>query len=147
MLSRYSDAIAEYEKAVDQDDSFWPAVNNIGLVLYEQGEVEEAVEQWQESLDISEAEAEPMLAIATAQYVRGDRQEAVKQAIEALMVDSRYADLEFLRENLWGEKLLADAEALLNNTTIQRFLAGSLSPDVLDSMGVQRPQPDQEVAE
>ncbi len=37
MLRQYSDAIAQYEKAIAQDKDFWPAINNIGLIRYEQG--------------------------------------------------------------------------------------------------------------
>lgn len=128
-LQRYDDAIAAYEDAVEKDEEFWPAVNNIGLVLYEMDQVDDAVEKWEDSVAIASEEAEPQLAIAVALYAQGQRQAGIDQAISALTLDSRYADVEFLRENLWGEALIADTEALLNTPQIQDLLSGALTAE------------------
>lgn len=128
-LQRYDDAIAAYEDAVDQDDEFWPAVNNIGLVLYEMNQVDDAVEKWEESVAIASEEAEPQLAIAVALYAQGQQQAGIDQAINALTLDSRYADIQFLRDNLWGEALIADTEQLLNTPQVQDLLSGAMIPE------------------
>jgi hypothetical protein len=33
--------------------------------------------------------------------------------VSALRIDSRYADLDFLKENLWGDRLLTDTKKFL----------------------------------
>ncbi len=131
MLGRYDDAIEEYEKAADIDETFWPAVNNIGLALYERGDVDDAIDQWQAAADITEEqEAEPLLAIAVALFVQGKQSEAIAEGKTALELDSRYANLDFLEENLWGDRLLADTQQFLTLPTIQETLAQFSSPPV-----------------
>ncbi len=67
-LARYSEAIAAYEQTIGIEKSFWPAINNIGLIKYEQGNAQEALSKWQEALTIDSEQAEPQLAIAVALY-------------------------------------------------------------------------------
>ncbi|MEO0349299.1 MAG: tetratricopeptide repeat protein [Cyanobacteria bacterium P01_A01_bin.15] len=124
-LNRYQEAIEEYETAISFDELFWPAINNIGLVLYEMGELEPAIEQWERSLSVSEEEPEPTLAIAVARYAANvNRPAAIELATAALERDSRYADLEFLAENLWGNRLLSATEAMFGTPGLQEVLSG-----------------------
>lgn len=134
-LSSYEEAIAAYEAAVDLEEEFWPAVNNIGLVLYEMGDVEGALQHWRDALDISSGEAEPQLAIAIALYSRGDRAEGIELGTVALQTDNRYADVTFLRENLWGDRLLSEAEAFLSLPQIRETVA-QLSSGQSDSQTI-----------
>ncbi|MGF1536730.1 MAG: tetratricopeptide repeat protein [Elainellaceae cyanobacterium] len=122
-LNRYEQAIDRYEEAVDLEEDFWFAINNIGLVLYEKGDVDEAIDRWEDAVAMTEeTEAEPLMAIAVAQFAQGEQDAAVAQAIAALRLDFRYADLEFLEVNLWGPKLLAQTEQLLNLPEVRRSL-------------------------
>lgn len=121
-LNRPNRAIAAYEKAFAREGAFWPAINNVGLVLYERGEVSEAVENWQTAVAIDGSAAEPQLAIAVATFVGGDVEGGTAQAIAALNADGRYADLEFLAENLWGEQLLTDTKRLFAHPNLQPTL-------------------------
>lgn len=124
-LNRFQKAITEYEAAVSYDELFWPAINNIGLVLYEMGESESAIEQWERSLDVADDEPEPTLAIAVANYAANiNRPAAIESATAALERDSRYADLAFLEENLWGNRLLGATEAMFGTPGLQEVLAG-----------------------
>ena len=41
----------------------------------------------------------------------------------ALNIDKQYAEVEYLKENLWGDKLIADTEKLLAHPKIQALLA------------------------
>jgi tetratricopeptide (TPR) repeat protein len=63
--------------------------------------------------------ADPQLGLATALYVKGDRQKAIELAQAALRLDKRFADLEFLKKNIWGDRILADVQKLLQNPQIQ----------------------------
>ncbi|PSR15499.1 cytochrome c biogenesis factor [filamentous cyanobacterium CCP3] len=134
-LDQYPQAIASFERSVAAEPEFWPSVNNIGLVLYEQGDAQKAVEYWQSSLDLAANEPEPKLAIAVALHaqencgvpvVRATNaacQEAVRLGTEALEQDSRYADLEFLRTNLWGDKLIDSTTAFFALPDIKTLLS------------------------
>ncbi len=122
MINRMPDAIAQYNKAVSQDKKFWPAINNIGLIKYEQGDIEGAIKQWREAVIIDKQAAEPLLALAVALYNKGDQQQALAMGETALRIDNRYADLDFLKENLWGQRLLGDTQKFLQLPRIQAAL-------------------------
>lgn len=123
MLRQYSEAIAQYEKAVAQDKEFWPAINNIGLIKYEQGDVNEAVKRWRAAVAIDKKAAEPQLAMAVALYTKGDRQQGLALGETAIKTDSRYSDLKFLKDNLWGERLLADTRKFLETPQMKATIA------------------------
>jgi len=119
----FSEAIDRYEEAFEQNNDFWPAINNIGLVQYEMGDVNRAMQMWRTSSEIAPREAEPKLAMAVALYARGDVDRAIPLAEEALQLDVRYAELEFLELNLWGDRLLDAARQLLSTPRIQAVVA------------------------
>jgi tetratricopeptide (TPR) repeat protein len=96
------------------------------------GDVEGALEKWREALATSDGEAEPQLAIAIALYAQGERDEGVQLGETALRSDQRYAEVEFLRANLWGDRLLSEAEAFLDLPQIRETVAqisNSSSPE------------------
>ena len=121
-LDEFDSAIAQYQKSVDLDPEFWPSVNNIGLVQYEQDKVADAIARWEESLVIAPMEPEPELAIAVAKFAQGDEAAALAIGIPALERDSRYAEIQFLVDNLWGPKLIADTGAFFNHPDVQAVL-------------------------
>ncbi|NET52741.1 MAG: tetratricopeptide repeat protein [Merismopedia sp. SIO2A8] len=123
-LDQYDEAIASYEKAIEVQDDLWFAVNNIGLVLYEQNDREEAISYWEQAVEMTnKTEAEPLLALAVANYQAGEELVGIAQGVRALTLDTAYADLEFLRQNLWGDRLLEDTAEFLNLPRIQSTLA------------------------
>ena len=81
--------------------------------------------QWQQAVKIDPDRAEPKLALAVALYVKGEQEKAFKMAEAALKLDKKFAELEYLKENLWGKRMLADAEKLLSTPRIQGFLSSS----------------------
>lgn len=123
MLKRYGEAISNYQKAFDLESEFWPAINNIGLVKFEQGDVQGAIADWQTALTIDQEAAEPQLAIAVALYSQGKREEGIALGEVALNVDGRYADLDYLKENLWGERLIAATAQFLETPKIKALVA------------------------
>jgi tetratricopeptide (TPR) repeat protein len=122
-LERFDEAIARYEKAYDQEKSLWPAINNIGLVEYELGKTDSAVRRWREAIAIDETAAEPMLAIAVALHRKGEAEEALDLGQTALQLDLRYADVEYLRENLWGDRLIRDTQTFLSTPRMRETIA------------------------
>ena len=123
-LGKYDQAIAQYEKALSSDPKFWAAINNIGLVKYESGDTDGAIAQWQKALDLAENdETEPQLAIAVAKFNQGAQAaNSSDVAIAALERDPRYAKIDFLKENLWGEKLITATEAFFNTPVLKELL-------------------------
>jgi len=78
---------------------FWPAINNIGLIIRTGrcGSSAQAVA----ALAIDKQAAEPQMAMAVALYTKGDRKQSL--AMEAaLRIDNRHADLEYLKQQLWA---------------------------------------------
>lgn len=129
LTKRYDEAIAEFNRVVSIQSKFWAATNNIGLVEYERGNTDRAIEHWKKAIDqASEAEdraAEPKLALAVALYAKGDRTKGIELGEEALKIDPRYGKVDFLKENLWGDKLLADTMPVLASPTIKELVETS----------------------
>lgn len=123
MLRQYPDAVAQYEKAIAQDKTFWPAINNIGLVEYEKGNLDAALRSWRKAADLDQKSAEPRLAIAIALYKQGNREQGWTFGESAVALDSRYTDLKFLKENLWGDRLLTDAKVFLETPRMKASIA------------------------
>ncbi|WP_035492864.1 tetratricopeptide repeat protein [Baaleninema simplex] len=123
MRGDFGDAIERYENAFEQNGDFWPAINNAGLVRYEMGQVDRALDLWRQSADIAPRQAEPKLAMAAALYARGDVERGLALAEEALQLDVRYAELEFLELNLWGDRLIDAAQQLLSTPRVQAIVA------------------------
>ena len=122
LSSKYPDAIAQYQKAVKKDPKFWPAINNIGLVSYESGDVNGAIQNWQRAISIDPKAAEPTLAIAAALFAQGKQAEAFTIAEKAILLDNRYANIQYLKDNLWGDKLLNDTRKLIQTPRIRDFI-------------------------
>jgi len=87
--------------------------------------VEAAIKQWQEAVSIDNKAVEPLLALAVALHTKGEKQQAITKAKQALSIDKQYADLAFLKKNLWGDRLLADTKKLLATPEMQEFLESS----------------------
>ena len=50
LTKRYDEAVTIYNDVLVLDTKFWAATNNIGLVEYERGNVDQAIAKWQNSL-------------------------------------------------------------------------------------------------
>ncbi len=122
-LAKFDDAIDAYEEAFAQEATFWPALNNVGLVIYEQGDRDEAIAKWESVIEVDGQQAEPQLALAVALFTEGEVDKAIALGKAALELDSRYADIQFLKENLWGEQLIEDTRKFLSNPQIQEIVS------------------------
>ena len=118
-LQDYAAALSDYNQAVAKDEKFWSAIANIGLIKYEKGDVQSAIAQWQQAVKINSNAPEPQLAIAVALYAQGEQQKSLNMAQAALRLDKRYGDVAFLKQNLWGDRLIADAQKLLSHPSVQ----------------------------
>ncbi|NJL60881.1 MAG: tetratricopeptide repeat protein [Methylacidiphilales bacterium] len=121
MQGDFQGAIAAYEKAATQNPKLLAAVNNLGLIKYELQDIEGAIKQFQSAIAIDGNSAEPQMAMAALLYAKGDRQMSLTIAENALRLNQRFANQAFLRKNLWGKRLIADAQKLLQNPKLQAF--------------------------
>jgi tetratricopeptide (TPR) repeat protein len=119
---RYPEALEAYDKAIRRKKDFWEAINNVALVQYEQNQVTSAFDNWRKAIGINGKAAEPQLALAAALYAKGERVPALKLAETALRIDKSYSDVKFLKEQLWGDRLLRDAQTLLENPQLRDTL-------------------------
>ncbi|MBS3026786.1 MAG: tetratricopeptide repeat protein [Dolichospermum sp. DET50] len=119
----YTAAISDYNQAVAKNANSLAAVNNIGLIKYEQGDKETAIKQWQQAMKINNQFSEPMLALAVALYGKGEEQQAYQLAETALKLDKNFADVNFLKKNLWGDKIIADTQKLLSTPKMKTLLS------------------------
>ncbi len=121
-LKRFEEAIAQYEKAFALEKNLWPAINNIGLVKYEMGDADGAIKRWEQAIAIDKEAAEAMLALAVALYGKGDKAKGLAMGEAALKLDKRYATVEYLKENLWGDRLIAATQKFLETPEMKAAL-------------------------
>jgi len=112
----------QFMAAIALSNTFWPAINNLGLVDYEQGDLTAAMANFEAAMALDETMAEPRLALATVLFIKGRVSEAEQLGIKALQLDPSYGDLETLRINLWGSRLLQDAQVFLQRPRIREAL-------------------------
>ncbi|MEO1131461.1 MAG: tetratricopeptide repeat protein [Cyanobacteria bacterium J06639_1] len=122
LLENYDKARDTYERALDVDAEFWPAINNIGLVDYQTGRIDDAIARWRQSIELDERAAEPKLALATALYIQGNTEEALNLGASAMQLDATYGEVETLRDNLWGDRLITDVQILLSTDEVSNAL-------------------------
>ena len=113
MQNNFPSALKSFEKATALKPDFWEALNNQALVLYEMGELEEAIRRWRNVLKL-ENNAEPMLALATALHQKGEQAEAIKLASEALAQNPNYVLPLHQAEQLWGVRIREATAQLLS---------------------------------
>lgn len=122
-LAKFDEAIDAYQEALAIEKTFWPALNNVGLVEYEKGDRDQAIAKWESVIKVDAQQPEPKLALAVALFTEGNVDEAIKLGKAALKLDGRYADIKFLQENLWGEQLIEDTRQFLNNPQMREAVA------------------------
>jgi tetratricopeptide (TPR) repeat protein len=122
LQGKSTDALSTFGKAVQLKADFWEAINNMGIVSYEEGKTQAALDYWQRAITLSKKAAEPVLARASALYQEGQREEAIAQAKEALQSDGQYADIAFLKDQLWGKRLIQATEELFKDPKLQQVV-------------------------
>lgn len=110
----YQAALSEYRLALASDSQYTPAIINIALIEYEEGEIDRAILKWHEIVQENPDRAEAKLALAAAFYQKGRKFEAFRMARSALNTNESFRDKEYLKENLWGDRLISDTEIVLS---------------------------------
>ena len=121
LLNQPELALRAFNRAAALRANFWEAINNQGLVLFEQGQRREAMNRWRKVLTIKASVAESSLALAAALHNEQptNTTEAFQLAESALADDPNYVKEEFQKEQLWGTLLRDAARRLLAEPSLK----------------------------
>ena len=118
MEKNYLGAIKLFDKSIKIKPDFWQAINNQGLAYFEKNKVNLAIKLFESAISIEE-NAEPLLGLASCINIQ-DNKLAIQLAKKALAKDPKYVNYDYRNEQLWGEKLQASTEILLQNEQLKK---------------------------
>ncbi|HEY9693010.1 MAG TPA: tetratricopeptide repeat-containing serine protease family protein [Oculatellaceae cyanobacterium] len=116
-------ALADFNQAMQTNPQYVDAYFNIGLVNYEMNETQEAIQRWQQVTNLDKKQAKPQMALAVALYNKGESEKAFEMAEAALHLDKRLADIAYVTENLWGDRIIADTQKFFATSKMQAYLS------------------------
>jgi len=110
-------AIKLFEKSVKIKPDFWQAINNQGLAYFEENNIDQSIQLFEKAISIQE-NAEPLLGLASCLRIKNIKL-AIELAKKALSKDPKYVNYDYRKEQLWGGKLQASTEILLQNDQLE----------------------------
>ena len=117
MEKNYLEAIKLFNRSIKIKPDFWQALNNQGLAYFEKNEINSSIKLFEKAISI-EDNAEPLLGLASCLRLK-DIKLALELAKKSLAKDPNYVNHNYRKEQLWGEKLQASTEILLQNKQLQ----------------------------
>ena len=117
MEKNYFEAIKLFDRSIKIKPDFWQAFNNKGLAYFEKNEINSSIKLFEKAISI-EDNAEPLLGLASCLRLK-DIKLALELAKKSLAKDPNYVNQNYRKEQLWGEKLQASTEILLQNKQLQ----------------------------
>ncbi len=118
MEKNYLGAIKLFDKSIKIKPDFWQAINNQGLAYFERNNINLSIKLFESAISIEE-NAEPLLGLASCINIH-DNKLAIQLAKKALAKDPKYVNYDYRKEQLWGEKLQATTEILLQNKQLRK---------------------------
>jgi len=118
MEKNYLGAIKLFDKSIKIKPNFWQAINNKGLAYFEKNNINLSIKLFESAISIEE-NAEPLLGLASCISIH-DTKLAIQLAKKALAKDPKYVNYDYRKEQLWGEKLQASTEILLQNEQLKK---------------------------
>jgi len=118
MEKNYLEAIKAFDRSIEIKPDFWQAINNQGLAYFERNNVNLSIKLFKSAISIEE-NAEPLLGLASCISINNNKL-AVQLAKKALAKDPKYVNYDYRKEQLWGEKLQASTEILLQNEQLKK---------------------------
>ena len=118
MEKNYLGAIKFFDRSIKIKPDFWQAINNQGLAYFERNTINLSIKLFESAISIEE-NAEPLLGLASCININ-DNKLAIQLAKKALAKDPKYVNYDYRKEQLWGEKLQASTEILLQNEQLKK---------------------------
>lgn len=110
----FINAKAEFQEAIRLKPHNATARGNLGFACFERGEWESAVDQWQVAVKQGPQLAGAWEGLALGLLAFGYVDQAIQSFSQAHQLDSRYADVKYLRSiHRWSPGALEQAEAIL----------------------------------
>ncbi len=117
MEKNYLEAIKFFGKSIESKPDFWQAINNQGLAYFEKNNINLSIKLFKRAISIQE-NSEPLLGLAACLRINNTKL-AIQLAKKALAKDPKYVNYDYRKEQLWGEKLQASTEILLQNEQLK----------------------------
>ena len=117
MEKNYFKAVKLFDRSIKIKPDFWQAFNNQGLAYFEKNDIALSIKLFEKAISI-EDNAEPILGLASCLRLKNIKL-ALELAKKALRKDPNYVNPNYRKEQLWGEKLQASTEILLQNKQLQ----------------------------
>ena len=118
MEKNYFKAIKLFDSSIKIKPDFWQAFNNQGLAYFENNDIDLSIKLFEQAISI-EDNAEPLLGLASCLRLK-DIKLAIELAKKALGKNPNYVNHNYRKEQLWGEKLQASTEILLQNKQLKK---------------------------
>jgi len=118
MEKNYLGAIKLFDQSIEIKPDFWQAINNQGLAYFEENNINLSIKLFERAISIQD-NAEPLLGLASCIRIN-DTNLAVQLTKKALAKDPKYVNYDYRKEQLWGEKLQASTEILLQNEQLKK---------------------------
>jgi len=118
MEKNYLGAIKLFDQSIKIKPDFWQAINNQGLAYFEKNNINLSIKLFESAISIQE-NAEPLLGLASCIRIN-DTKLAIQLAKKALAKDPKYVNYGYRKEQLWGDKLQASTEILLQNEQLKK---------------------------
>jgi tetratricopeptide (TPR) repeat protein len=100
----YRDAETLWRTTILKNPSCWMAYNNLGVVQFEKGNTEDAIETYQQSLRLHSDYPEAHYNLGSALLQKGDADEAIRQCEEALKIQPNEPDAHVVLGNAFMAK-------------------------------------------
>jgi len=118
MEKNYLGAIKLFDQSIEIKPDFWQAINNQGLAYFEENNINLSIKLFERAISIQD-NAEPLLGLASCIRIN-DTNLAIQLTKKALAKDPKYVNYDYRKEQLWGEKLQASTEILLQNEQLKK---------------------------
>ena len=119
----YRDIETLWQTTIARNPGCWMAYNNLGIALVEKGKVDEAIPQYEKSLQLHSDYAQAHYNLGNALLQKGDIDEAIAQCQEALALQPKDADAHVAL----GNALLA--KKYVNEAISEYWQALHIQPD------------------
>ncbi len=121
MEKNYKKALSKYSTIIEINANFWQAINNNGLIYFEQDEILLAINNFTKAIEI-EKNAESMLALGVS-IKNTNKKKSILLVKEALQKNPNYVSSEYREEQLWGEKLQKATEELFKTEELKKDIS------------------------